>query len=127
LTSVTTARGGYRSAMANDVPEVDATEGRRRVEQGALLLDVREPDEWSAGHAPEAVLIPLGEVQARLDEIPTDRPIVAICRSGARSGRVTEALSAWGYDAVNLAGGMRAWAAAGLPVVTDDGTPGAVI
>jgi rhodanese-related sulfurtransferase len=113
--------------MANDVPEVDAAEGRRRVEQGALLLDVREPDEWTAGHAPEAVFIPLGEVQARLDEIPTDRAIVAICRSGARSGRVTEALTAWGYDAVNLAGGMRAWAAAGLPVVTDAGTPGAVI
>jgi rhodanese-related sulfurtransferase len=113
--------------MAKDVPEVEAEEGRRRVEQGAVLLDVREPDEWTAGHAPEAVLIPLGEIQARLDEIPTGRPIVAICRSGARSGRVTEALTAWGYDAVNLAGGMRAWAEAGLPVVTDAGTPGAVI
>ncbi|HZP30672.1 MAG TPA: rhodanese-like domain-containing protein [Acidimicrobiia bacterium] len=109
------------------VPEVDAAEGRRRVEGGALLLDVREPDEWTAGHAPEARLIPLGQVQARLAELPKDRTIVAVCRSGGRSASVTEALTAWGYDAVNLAGGMRAWAAAGLPVVTDDGAPGAVI
>jgi rhodanese-related sulfurtransferase/glyoxylase-like metal-dependent hydrolase (beta-lactamase superfamily II) len=109
------------------VPEVDAAEGRRRVEGGALLLDVREPDEWAAGHAPDARAIPLGQVQARLDELPTDRPIVAICRSGGRSASVTEALTAWGFDAVNLAGGMRAWAAAGYPVVTDDGGPGAVI
>jgi rhodanese-related sulfurtransferase len=114
--------------MAKDaVPEVDAAEGRRRIEQGALLLDVREPDEWAAGHAPEARFIPLGQVQGRLDELPTDRPIVAICRSGGRSASVTEALTAWGYDAVNLAGGMRAWAAAGFPVVTDAGGAGAVI
>ena len=116
------------TVMANaPVPEVDAAEGRRRVEGGALLLDVREPDEWAAGHAPDARAIPLGQVQARLDELPTDRPIVAICRSGGRSASVTEALTAWGFDAVNLAGGMRAWAAAGFPVVTDDGDPGAVV
>jgi rhodanese-related sulfurtransferase len=111
----------------DSVPEVDPAEGHRRVELGALLLDVREPDEWQAGHAPEARLVPLGQVAARLDEIPTDRPIVAICRSGGRSGNVTAALTSRGYDVVNLAGGMRAWAAAGFPVVTDDGTPGAVI
>ncbi len=109
------------------VPEVDAVEGRALVDGGALLLDVREPDEWEAGHAPDAQFLPLGQVQARVDELPTDRRIVAICRSGARSATVTEALNAWGYDAVNLAGGMRAWAGAGLPVVTDDGSPGAVI
>ena len=109
------------------VPEVDAASGRALVESGALLLDVREPDEWAAGHAPGAHAIPLGQVQDRVDELPTDRQIVAICRSGGRSAAATEALNAWGFDAVNLAGGMRAWAGAGLPVVTDDGTPGAVI
>jgi rhodanese-related sulfurtransferase len=109
------------------VPEVDALEGHELVDAGALLLDVREPDEWAAGHAPEAQFLPLGQVQDRVDELPKDRRIVAICRSGARSATVTEALNAWGYDAVNLAGGMRAWAGAGLPVVTDDGSPGAVI
>ena len=101
--------------------------GARAGRCGALLLDVREPDEWAAGHAPGARAMPLGQVQGRVDELPKDRRIVAICRSGGRSASVTEALNAWGFDAVNLAGGMRAWAAAGFPVETDDGGPGAVI
>src|SRR5206468_3613591 len=109
------------------VPTVDVGEGQALVAAGALLLDVREQDEWAAGHAPEAVLVPKGEVSERQDELPQDRRIVAICRTGARSGVVTQALNAWGYDAVNLAGGMRAWAAAGLPVVDDDGGEGTVI
>lgn len=109
------------------IPEVDPSEGHALVEGGALLLDVREPDEWAAGHAPGAYFLPLGQVQGRVDELPTDRRIVAICRSGGRSGTVTEALNAWGYDVVNLAGGMRAWARDGLAVVTDDGSPGTVI
>ena len=114
--------------MANDpVPEVTAEEGHALVVAGALLLDVREPDEWAAGHAPGARAMPLGQVQGRVDELPKDRRIVAICRSGARSARVTEALNAWGFEAANLAGGMRAWAAAGFPVETDDGGPGTVI
>jgi rhodanese-related sulfurtransferase len=111
----------------SDVPEVTAADGAQRVESGALLLDVREPDEWQAGHAPGAQHIPLGELGARLEELPKDRPIVCICRVGGRSARATEALRGAGYDVVNLAGGMRAWAAAGQPVVTDDGSAGSVI
>jgi rhodanese-related sulfurtransferase len=108
-------------------PDVDVDEGKRRVDAGACLLDVREPDEWVAGHADDALWIPMGEVAARRQEVPDDRPIVVICRSGVRSARVATALVRGGYDAVNLAGGMRAWAAAGLPVVTDDRAAGAVI
>lgn len=108
------------------VPEVDAIEARRRVEGGALLLDVREAAEWEAGHADGATWIPIRELEARRDELPADREIVVICRSGARSARVTEALVAWGHDAVNLAGGSRAWASADLPFVTHDGSPGTV-
>ncbi|MCJ7438154.1 MAG: rhodanese-like domain-containing protein [Acidimicrobiia bacterium] len=108
------------------IPEVQVDEARRRVDAGAVLLDVREPDEWRAGHAEGAQWIPMAEVASRQVEIPAGRDVVVICRSGARSGRVTEALVQGGHDAVNLAGGMQAWAGAGLPVVTDDGSPGTV-
>jgi rhodanese-related sulfurtransferase len=109
------------------VPEVGPEAARALLDSGALLLDVREVDEWQAGHAPEAQFIPLGEVAARTNELAADRRIVAICRSGGRSQRATRFLRAQGFDVVNLAGGMRAWATAGLDVVTDDGRPGAVI
>lgn len=111
----------------SEAPEIDPAEAALKVESGAFLLDVREPDEWAAGHAPGAKHIPLGELSARVDEVPEDRPVVAICRVGGRSAKATIALNNAGYDVVNLAGGMRAWAAAGQPVVTDDGSPGSVI
>ena len=110
-----------------DIQQIDPADAAQRAESGALLLDVREPDEWTAGHAPGAKHLPLGELGARVDELPKDRPIVAVCRVGGRSNKAAEALVNAGYDVVNLAGGMRAWDAAGQPVVTDDGTTGAVI
>jgi rhodanese-related sulfurtransferase len=109
------------------VRDVTAEEAQELVEAGARLLDVREADEWDAGHAPAATWIPIGEVAARVDELSADRPIVAICRSGARSRAVAEALVAAGYEVVNVDGGMRAWAAEDLPIVAGDGLPGAVI
>jgi rhodanese-related sulfurtransferase len=114
--------------MSGDsVPEVEVEEGRRLLDGGAFLLDVREGDEWDAGHAPEATWIPMGELQARVGELPRDVTIVAICRTGARSATVTGALLGAGYDAVNLGGGMRAWASEDLEVVASDGLPGVVI
>lgn len=110
-----------------DVPTVPPEEGRALVEQGGVLLDVRELDEWTAGHVSDATFIPMREVQARRDELPHDRRIVAICRSGGRSAAVVEALNAWGHDAVNVAGGMRAWVEAGLPIVNQEGQPGEVV
>lgn len=92
----------------------------------AFLLDVREHDEWQAGHAPTAVHIPMGELGLRQDELPAEQPIVTICRSGNRSAAVVQALTRAGYDAHNLDGGMHEWVAAGLPIVQDDGTPGHV-
>jgi rhodanese-related sulfurtransferase len=109
------------------VPEVSATEGAELVEEGAVLLDVRNDDEWAAGHAPDAQYLTLGELVARIGEVPADRQVVVICRSGSRSARAVELLAAHGYDAVNVFGGMQAWAAAGLPVFTDAGRPGEVI
>ena len=93
----------------------------------AILLDVREPDEWEAGHAPDAWFWPLARLDMVRAELPLDQKIVCVCRSGARSAKATELLRSWGLDAVNLEGGMQAWAAAGRPVERDDGSPGTVI
>jgi DMSO/TMAO reductase YedYZ molybdopterin-dependent catalytic subunit/glyoxylase-like metal-dependent hydrolase (beta-lactamase superfamily II) len=107
------------SQTAGRTPQVSARSAGVLVEAGAVLLDVREPGEWSAGHAPQAILIPMGEVHQRRDELPRDQRIVVVCRSGGRSAAITDALCAHGYDAVNLTGGMCAWAAVGLPVVAE--------
>jgi rhodanese-related sulfurtransferase len=109
------------------VPQVTPEDAAARADDGALLLDVREDDEWIAGHAPDARHLPLGRLQQEQQSLARDRPIVAVCRVGGRSERAAVALRAAGYDVVNLAGGMRAWAAAGQAVVTDDGGPGQVI
>jgi rhodanese-related sulfurtransferase len=111
----------------NGVPQVTPEEAAARVDEGALLLDVREDDEWTAGHAPEAQHLALGRLQDEHGTLPKDRPIIAVCRVGGRSERAAVALRGAGYDVVNLAGGMRAWAAAGQSVVTDDGEVGTVI
>jgi DMSO/TMAO reductase YedYZ molybdopterin-dependent catalytic subunit/rhodanese-related sulfurtransferase len=99
-------------------PEVGARTAAALVGSGALMLDVREPGEWQAGHVAQAWLLPMGQVARHRSDLPQDRRIVVACRSGGRSAAVAEALRAWGFDAVNLSGGMCAWAAAGLPVVT---------
>ncbi len=94
----------------------------------AVLLDVRERHEWQAGHAPRAVHLPLSALAsgAALPARVKDRPLVVICRSGNRSRRAAELLSARGADAVDVTGGMRGWAAAGLPVVDARGRNGTV-
>ena len=91
------------------------------VPDGAWLLDVREDDEWAAGYAPGARHIPLGELGVRSGEIPQDRTVYVICRSGSRSARAAQALAAAGWEAINVAGGMQHWAAAGRPMATDSG------
>jgi rhodanese-related sulfurtransferase len=109
------------------MPETSVAEAAILLEEGALLLDVREPEEWEAGHVPGALLIPMGMLGTRLGELPSDQAVVVICRSGHRSGIVTAALTRAGLEAVNLAGGMLAWAAEGRAVVSGDGAPGIVI
>jgi rhodanese-related sulfurtransferase len=96
---------------------VDVREASRRQAAGALLVDVRQPDEWKTGHAPDAKLIPLGSLGHRVAEVPRDREVLLICRSGNRSGTAQRKLLQLGYEHVyNVAGGMNAWAGAGLPV-----------
>ena len=100
-------------------PAVSPAEAAEQLAAGALALDVREDWEWQGGRIAGALHIPLAELGSRLDELPRERPLVAVCRSGQRSAAVTDALVAAGLAAVNLDGGLRAWAAAGLPLDPD--------
>jgi rhodanese-related sulfurtransferase len=104
------------------VPSVGPTE----VAPGAFLLDVREDDEWEAAHVQGALHVPLGQLPERVSELPQDG-VVVVCRSGARSGRATAWLNGNGYEAVNLEGGMQAWARARLPMVSETGRDPVVI
>jgi rhodanese-related sulfurtransferase len=88
---------------------------------GVFLVDVREMDEWTAGHAPEAVHVPLGELGARAAELPRDQEVYLICRSGARSAYAAQVLAGQGWNTVNVADGMTGWAVAGRPMVSESG------
>lgn len=90
------------------------------------VIDVRYPNEWEAGRIEGSVHIPEDELEDRLDELETVRPVVTVCRSGHRSERAAESLRAEGVRAENLEGGVLAWAEAGLPLTTPDGQPGTV-
>jgi rhodanese-related sulfurtransferase len=92
----------------------------------AVLLDVREDDEWRRGHAAAAQHIPMGEVPGRLDEIDRSATLYVICKAGGRSAKVAEFLARDGFEPINVDGGMLAWAAAGRPVVADDGNLGSI-
>jgi rhodanese-related sulfurtransferase len=105
---------------------MDANEASRRRDE-LFLLDVREHDEWNAGHVTGSVHIPMRELGARQDELPDDRTILCVCRSGNRSGMVTRALTEAGYAAENLEGGLQSWEAYGHDLEDMDGAQGMVI
>ena len=107
-----------------DVPEIDIDEAARRHAAGATIYDVREPDEYIEGHVPGAPLIPLGDVQERVDEFPTTGEVLVICKLGGRSRKAAEFLRTQGVDAINIAGGTMGWIEGGNRVVTGD-EPGA--
>jgi rhodanese-related sulfurtransferase len=92
------------------------------VPDDGYLLDVREDDEWRAGHAPQAVHIPLSELNQRAREVPNDRDIYVICRSGHRSAQAVAAFNNAGWTSSNVEGGMHAWEAAGRPMESESGT-----
>lgn len=96
------------------------------VTDGAAILDVREDDEWAAGHIAGSTHVPLSQFMARVADVPATDPLVVVCRVGARSAQVTAWLRGQGRDATNLTGGLESWADAGRPLVTDAGTPGTV-
>ncbi|SDT80829.1 rhodanese-like domain-containing protein [Actinoplanes derwentensis] len=97
------------------------------IADGAMLLDVREPAEWRAGHAPRARHIPLGQLTARLAEVPADRSVITVCRSGARSRQAAVLLARDGRQVHNLTGGMGAWTSAGMPLQANGGRPGRLV
>lgn len=110
----------------SDVPTISVAD----LADEAVMVDVREDDEWAAGHAPGSVHVPLGEVPARLGELPemeSGRPLPVVCRSGGRSGRAVEWLTQHGFDVVNVDGGMRAWAGAGKAMTSENGQQPTVI
>jgi len=108
-----------QSISQQPVPELAPEEAYRMLgDGGALLLDVREPDEYASVHVSGARLLPLGQLAAGLDGLPHDGTVVVICRSGRRSAEAVRLLQQSGFvRPLNLTGGILAWQAAGLPVV----------
>jgi molybdopterin-guanine dinucleotide biosynthesis protein A len=102
------------------VPEIDVDELAARLAEGARLIDVREPDEYTDGHVPGAVLVPLGTVPDHVDAFAGEGPTYVICGSGGRSMRAAEYVVQHGLDAVNVAGGTKAWIASGRDTVGGD-------
>ena len=94
--------------------------------QDLQVLDVRENDEWAAGHIEDARHIPLGQLAARLAELDRDRPVVTVCRGGGRAGQAAELLTSQGLTAQVMDGGMQQWESERLPITTPDGRPGSV-
>jgi rhodanese-related sulfurtransferase len=108
-----------RPAAVQMPDEITAAQASTSRDQGALILDVRQPEEWAQFHIPGAVLIPLGDLPARLNEVPKDREVVVVCRTGHRSAQGRDILRQAGYTNVtSLAGGVTQWQAQGLPITS---------
>ena len=99
--------------------EITVAQAAQQRDQGAFILDVREPAEWAQFHIPGATLIPLGELPNRLNEVPKDRQVVVVCRTGIRSAQGRDILLKAGFTRVtSMTGGLTQWQAQGLPVAT---------
>ena len=102
------------------VAQLGPQDAKKAIEAGATILDVREQDEWDAGHLAGSVHLPLSELAGRLDDVPPGDRLLVVCRSGVRSDMVATHLDRGGRSGLaNLAGGLQAWAAAGLPLEPD--------
>ncbi len=112
--------GGATPAIDGTMPPMINTQNAyQKYQDGAFLLDVRTPEEWVDYHAPDTTLIPLDELEARVNEVPQDQEIVVICRSGNRSQVGRDILLAAGFTNVtSVAGGLNGWKDAGYPIVT---------
>jgi rhodanese-related sulfurtransferase len=102
------------------ISEIEVSTLAERVAQGALVIDVREPDEYRAGHVPGAQLIPLATIPDHLASFRSDGPTYVICKAGGRSMRACEIAAGEGYDVVNVTGGTGAWIDSGRDVVIGD-------
>lgn len=107
----------------SNLENITVHDAQALIRDGALLLDVRQDSESELGHAASALHIPLAELPDHLDELEKSRRILCVCRSGGRSARAGEFLLEQGFDALNVEGGMLAWAGEDLPLVADAGDP----
>jgi rhodanese-related sulfurtransferase len=107
------------------VPHINLGSGTT-LEAKDVLLDVRDEDEFLAGHAPDAWFCPVKELESIRWDLPMMFRIVCVSRTGDRGHVATDQLRQWGFNAANLAGGMVAWRDDGRPVVREDGSPGVV-
>lgn len=108
----------YANRHAVRIPEVNVEQAYEKYKQNAFILDVRQPNEWNEGHIPNATLIPLDQLAQRVNELPRDREIVVVCRSGNRSREGTLILLENGFKQVSsMAGGITDWTAKGYPLV----------
>ena len=108
--------------LPGDIPTVDIS----TITADTVVLDVREDEEWSAGHIDGARHVPMFQVPQHVslsEDLSADVPIVVVCKMGGRSAQVTAWLNQQGWQAANLDGGMLAWATAGRPMVSEDGQP----
>jgi rhodanese-related sulfurtransferase len=111
--------GGEQSVNAGKLPaSVSVDEAYQMYQDGTFVLDVRTPEEWTEFHAPNTTLIPLEELASRVNELPKDKPIVVVCRSGNRSQTGRDILLQAGYNATSMNGGLNAWKDSGHPVVS---------
>lgn len=101
---------------AGEYPTVTVQDFKTAADAGAYVLDVRTPQEFAEGHVASAINLPLDQVEARAGEVPGDKPIYVICRSGNRSAQASAILKKAGKDVKNVGGGMNDWVAAGYPV-----------
>jgi rhodanese-related sulfurtransferase/molybdopterin-guanine dinucleotide biosynthesis protein A len=108
-------------AFLSMIPEISVEELAERLAAGAIVFDVREPDEYEEMRVPGAIPIPLGTVPTRVDDFPADGDVLVICRSGGRSMKACEFLATNGRSAVNVAGGTLAWVAAGFDIASGPG------
>ena len=106
---------------------VNPHEAKELVDQGTLLIDIRELSEWNHGHAPGALHLPMSTIQEHLHKVPKDEEVVVCCRSGSRSSAVASFLAANGYSVIDMKGGMAAWHAHGLPVINSSGVHGSIV
>jgi rhodanese-related sulfurtransferase len=108
------------TTTAGSMPaEISVSEAVAKQQEGAFILDVREPSEWTDAHIAGATLIPLGELESRVNELPKDKEIVVVCRSGNRSAQARDLLLNDGFTQVtSMAGGLNQWKAAGYPTVS---------
>jgi rhodanese-related sulfurtransferase len=109
--------------MTDSISNIDVDDALNAIRSGALVLDVREDDEWSAGRINGAVHIRLSELPDRYDELDRSRTVLCVCRVGGRSARAAHFLTSEGFRTLNLDGGMTAWSMASQPLLSDNGEP----